>query len=478
MTTFTRRDAIRAGVLSAAYLFTSSGVARAGSKKNSATGSEETIIVIGAGMAGLTVAARLQASGFQVVVLEARSRPGGRILTDHSLGVPIDLGAAWIHGDSKKNPLMKWVKELNIETRKTDWDSLFLYDSEEGELADATYSKFYRKFEYVLEQLYDIRETIGTSRSIAESIDKAVKGSGTTGVVRRGLQWTLVSYIGIEYASDFEELSHRYWDADSAFSGDDAIVQPGYAKIIDAIGKDLSIQYQNVVQRIRLDANGVSITTDKDVFKGDRVVVTVPLGVLQDGGIVFEPALPDQKIQSMDRLAMGTMNKIALKFPRRFWPEEAHRLGLLEDTTNETVEYFPLTAYNGEPILVGLARGRHARGWESVPKASVVEEAMADLKAMFGGSVPPPSDSLVTAWHSDRFSRGAYSHVPPGGRLSDYSALAKPIDDRIFFAGEATHSTYPATVHGAYLSGERAAREIVKSTGHSKSVDSETGTNR
>ena len=188
MTTFTRRDAIRAGVLSAAYLFTSSGVARAGSKKNSATGSEEIIIVIGAGMAGLTVAARLQASGFQLVVLEARSRPGGRILSDHSLGVSIDLGAAWIHGDSKKNPLMKWVKELNIETRKTDWDSLFLYDSEEGELADATYSKFYRKFEYVLEQLYDIRETIGTSRSIAESIDKAVKGSGTTGVVQRGLQ--------------------------------------------------------------------------------------------------------------------------------------------------------------------------------------------------------------------------------------------------------------------------------------------------
>ena len=218
-----------------------------------------------------------------------------------------------------------------------------MYDSEGGELADSTYSKFYRKFEYVLEQLYDIRETIGTSRSIAESIDKAVKGSATTGVVRRGLQWALVSYIGIEYASDFEELSHKYWDADSAFSGDDAIVQPGYVKIIDAIGKDVSIQYQNVVQRIRLDANGVSITTDKDVFKGDRVVITVPLGVLQDGGIVFEPALPDQKIQSMDRLAMGTMNKIALKFPRRFWPEEAHILGLLEDTTDETVEYFPLT---------------------------------------------------------------------------------------------------------------------------------------
>ncbi|HJP09938.1 MAG TPA: FAD-dependent oxidoreductase [Arenicellales bacterium] len=478
MNTISRRELIRAGLLFATQLFTGSNVVHAGSKKKEAKEPAETVFVVGAGVAGLTAAARLQESGFRVIVLEGRSRSGGRILTDHSLGVPLDLGAAWIHGNSQSNPLTKLARRLNIATKKTDWDALWLYDFDEGELADHVYEKIDRKFEYVLEQLYDAQEIVGEDRSIAESINRIVKHTGTKGVVRRGLQWYLTSYIETEYAVDFEDLSHRYWDEDSAFSGDDVIVKPGYSQIIKGISKGISIEYQHVVQRISLNAKGVSITTNKDLFKGDRVVITVPLGVLQGGGIVFEPELPDKKIRSINRLAMGTMNKVALRFPKRFWPKEAYILGLLENTTKEMVEYFPLNPYNGESVIVGLARGRHARSWEEKSKEEVVEEAVTDLRGMFGSSVPAPSASVLTAWHSDVFAKGSYPHVPPGGSLSDYRVLAKPIDSRIFFAGDATTASYPATVHGAYLSGERVAREIIKSTSHPESIDTEPGGDR
>jgi monoamine oxidase len=183
---------------------------------------------------------------------------------------------------------------------------------------------------------------------------------------------------------------------------------------------------------------------------------------LKQGRVKFEPGLTDEKIASIGRLGVGTMNKIALRFSKPFWPEDAYRLGLFNSSTENLIEYLPMTPYSGEPVIVGLTRGRHARSLETAKKEDVVQQALTDLKFMFGSSVPHSAvESVVTSWYSDEFSRGAYSHVAPGASFADYRTLAKPLGERIFFAGEATHATYPGTVHGAYLSGERAANEIV-----------------
>ena len=98
---------------------------------------------------------------------------------------------------------------------------------------------------------------------------------------------------------------------------------------------------------------------------------------------------------------------------------------------------------------------------------------------MFGSVVPYKAvDSVVTGWYSDEFSHGSYSHIPPGGSFSDYRTLASPLDEKIFFAGEATHATYPGTLHGAYLSGERAAKEIMKQLGGTSAVTENADSNR
>ena len=209
------------------------------------------------------------------------------------------------------------------------------------------------------------------------------------------------------------------------------------------------------------------------------MVVTLPLGVLKQEKIKFNPKLPDEKVASIERIGMGVMNKVVLEFKDRFWPEDAHRLGLLKKSTDDLTEFIPMTPYTGKAVIVGLTRGRHARSIEKMGNEDVIQAALSDLRSMFGSRVPQNiAGSVITRWHSDEFSGGSYSHVSPGSSFSDHKTLASSIDNRIFFAGEATHARYPGTVHGAYLSGERAAKEIMQSMGGGNNTTETSDSNR
>ena len=431
-----------------------------------AKGSGEAVVVIGAGMAGLSAARRLVANGYQVIVVEARDRPGGRMWTDYSLGTAVDLGAAWIHGDSSSNPLMKMADRYGLSTTATDWDETWLFDSEHGELEDESYDAIWRRSESIIERLYDAQSTASSKRSVADTLSPMLKSLSGDPIVKRGIQWFLSSQIEVEYAANFDQLALKHWDMDEAFSGDDVIVSGGFQKIVEPLSDGLDIRYAHRVERVSFDGSGVKVSTSQGVIQADRAVVTLPLGVLQQDRVRFEPQLPEDKRSSIDRLGMGVMNKIALRFSKPFWPEDAHRLGLLKSSTETLTEYFPLTPYSGEPVIVGLTRGRHAKSIEKSSKEEVVQQALTDLRFMFGNAVPHKVvDSVVTGWYSDEFSHGSYSHIPPGASFSDYRTLAQPIEGKVFFAGEATQARYPGTLHGAYLSGERVAKEIMKASG-------------
>ena len=427
------------------------------------TGSGETVVVIGAGMAGLSAARRLTANGYRVIVVEARDRPGGRMWTDHSLGTAVDLGAAWIHGDSSSNPLMKMVAKYGLSTTATEWDEAWLFDIGYGEIEDESYDAIWRRSESIIERLYEAQSTASSKRSVADALAPILKGLSGDPIVKRGIEWRLASQIAVEYATNFDQLALKHWDVDEKFGGDDVIVSGGFQKIVGPLSDGLDIRYGHVVDKVSFDGSGVKVTTSQGVIEADRVVVTLPLGVLQQDRVRFEPQLPEDKRSSIGRLGMGVMNKIALRFSKRFWPEDAHRLGLLNSSTENLTEYFPLTPYSGHPVIVGLTRGRHAKSIEKANKEEVVQQALSDLRFMFGSAVPYKAvDSVVTGWYSDEFSYGAYSHIPPGGSFSDYRTLARPLEGKVFFAGEATHARYPGTLHGAHLSGERAAKEIMK----------------
>jgi len=182
---------------------------------------------------------------------------------------------------------------------------------------------------------------------------------------------------------------------------------------------------------------------------------------LKQASIKFEPPLPESKQDAIDRLAMGVLNKVYLKFPAVFWDKDVETISYVGERLGEGCDWLSFTPFTGQPVLMAFHGGEKGFALEDLSDDEIVAGAMQTLRVMFGEDIPEPEGVLITRWGKDPFSFGAYSHIPPFASGDDYDALAEPVDDVLFFAGEATSREYPSTVHGAYLSGVRAAEEIL-----------------
>jgi monoamine oxidase len=159
---------------------------------------------------------------------------------------------------------------------------------------------------------------------------------------------------------------------------------------------------------------------------------------------------------------MGVLNKLYLRFPVRFWPHECEWLEYSGHAPASWVEFFNLGKYLGKPLLVGLSIGNRGRALEQDSDEVNVAAAMHVLRTIYGTSIPDPTAWQMTRWDSDPFAAGAYLSIPPGASSVDCDVLAEPCGERLFFAGEATQRWDYGTVHGAFWSGEHAARRLIE----------------
>jgi len=421
---------------------------------------EPDVIVVGAGIAGLAAARELRARGQKVLVLEARTRLGGRIWTDRSLGAPVDLGASWIHG-TRRNPVAELAETYTARTSETDFDSVALYDVDGSRVAADRVREIGEGFDALVERAVDGADDLSGDVSAGEALRRAVRGELDPWEAR-ALGWAQAGLVA-SAAEDLERLSLAGMESGKDLGGKQVLFPGGYQQIVRGLAEGLDVQLNNPVRRIVVRAHSLRVETWRSSFQTQNVIVTVPLGVLKaEEGIEFDPALPAHKRDAIERLGVGVLDKVALRFAFPFWPEEAHFLGWMSENAGAWPHFLNLKRYGPDPILVGFAAGDFAREMEARSDEDVESEVLAALRAMFGSAVSAPSGMIVTRWGEDRWARGAYSHIPLGAEAGDRDVLAEPLfGGRVRFAGEATHRDHAATVHGAYLSGLREAAALV-----------------
>ncbi|KAI1082971.1 flavin-containing amine oxidoreductase-domain containing protein [Whalleya microplaca] len=289
----------------------------------------------------------------------------------------------------------------------------------------------------------------------------------------------------LEYsnATNYNQLSIGGWDIDAGneWEGKHTMVVGGYQQVPWGLANSpstLDVRKDTVVKKVfyQPDKSGAARVECEDgsAIEADYVVSTIPLGVLKHGSVEFEPPLPSSKTGAISRLGYGILNKIILVYSEAFWDTSKDIFGCLRaplsrhslkqadyaSQRGRCFQWFNVSNVSGIPVLLGLMAGDAGFDTEHSKNDDLVAEATEVLRSMYGAKVPKPVHSIVTRWGSDKFARGSYSSAGPAMQPDDYQTMATPVGN-LFFAGEHTTETHPATVHGAYLSGLRVASEVI-----------------
>lgn len=416
-----------------------------------------SVIVIGAGIAGLAAADLLRKSGANVTVLEAKPHIGGRLLTDWSMGAPFEVGAGWIHGPSSDNPTKKLADAVGAKYVVTDDENSVYFDIEGYEYDEDEVERIVDAWEGVLEYI-DNNYEANDPRSLLQ----AIKDYRPAYLNDPGIMWAFSAFTEFSKGGAIEKLSAPLFNWDEAFDGSDVVVTTGYDQILRPLAVGLDIKLSHIVSAVEYDAeDGVIVTTDKGAFEADYCICAVPLGVLKANKIKFDPELPSDYKSSINKIGFGSVTKLALKFDEPFWDTETQYFGITTEPKGRWNYWLNYRTFSNENILLGLSVGDYALTADRMSDSEMVEDALEVLRNVWEDDVGTPTQVLATHWAEDPYTLGAYAFPQPGNRKSDFDDLGEPIEDCLILIGEHTIFDYAGTTHGAFMTGVRAAEYII-----------------
>jgi lysine-specific histone demethylase 1 len=354
---------------------------------------EGSVIIVGAGLAGLAAARQLLSFGFKVVVLEGRNRPGGRVYTQ-KMGregkfAAVDLGGSVITG-IHANPLGVLARQLSIPLHKVR-DNCPLYKPDGAPIDKEIDSKVEFIFNKLLDKVTELRQIMGgfandiSLGSVLETLRQLYAVAKNT-EERQLLDWHLAN---LEYANAgcLSDLSAAYWDQDDPYEmgGDHCFLAGGNWRLIKALCEGVPILYGKTVNAIKYGNDGIEVIAGDQIFQADMALCTVPLGVLKKNTIRFEPELPQRKLAAIERLGFGLLNKVAMVFPHVFWGEDLDTFGCLSEHSDKRGEHFLFYSYHtvsGGPVLVALVAGQAAQIFECTDPSALLHCVLRILRGM------------------------------------------------------------------------------------------------
>ena len=403
------------------------------------------VAVIGGGAAGIAAARPLHDAGRDVLLIEARDRLGGR---GHTITVgntiPFDVGCEWLHS-ADRNSFVPIARDLGFVIAKASprWRE------QTHNLGFPATERV--KFWEAMRSLYERVETAAKAPQDSVASDLLVPGDRWNPMLHaistyiNGCELDQVSVYDLEAYED-TEVNWR--------------LERGYGALIAAYGAMLPIAFDTVVTTIDHSGAKLRIETSRGTLHANRAIITIPTNLLAEEAIRFTPALP-HKVAAAAGLPLGLADKVLLALDGADdLPVNGHLHGAMDRVGMGSYQLRPL----GHPCISGFFGGRFARELEDAGPGAMAAHAIDEIVALLGADYRKRLTLLSESrWAHDPFARGSYSHALPG-HAGDRAILATPVDDRLFFAGEATSPNFFSTAHGARDSGERAAREVMATT--------------
>jgi monoamine oxidase len=424
------------------------------------TKGSQDVIVIGAGMAGLTAARASAEAGLKVLVIEAQDRVGGRVWTRHVGNEAIELGAEFVHG--RPSELWALIDEAGIETYERDGAQVCF---EDGALNDCSH-----EMEDVFDPLEKLENFAGPDLSFADYLDHEILPEESRAA--------MIGYVEGFNAADHREISAlslgvQQKAEDATGSDHNYHVRGGYDQLPLFLARKLEelgapVLMGTPVTEIRWQQEHVEVVTNSGVFTAGKAVITLPLAVLQRGDVTFFPP-PDTILRASGLLRMGQARRFTLLFRERFWEKLPPQSELEKLSFLFAFSEMPPVWWTRHPersnSITGWVGGARSEALAELDQNQLAERACASLAKIFNVDERKITGLLEGCyshdWRSDRYTLGAYSYVATGG-LEASRQMTHPVANTLFFAGEHTDVTgHWGTVHAAVRSGLRAAEQVL-----------------